>query len=303
MAQVSDKPARVHATWFRRVRPPQPLPEWPTRQPKVAAAVIHASAREVLALRQSELRRRRASTIATPRESALHFPVMATILHVDDEPSVGLLVDDTLKRAGHRSLSAGNVVEALQVLSRERVDLIISDYRMPGLTGLEFLSLLRREGYDVPLIMLTGYASIEHAVAAIKAGAIDYITKPVKPQQLELAVEQALEFVRLRRENETLRREVMEFRNERQAPARNAAFMGGAVGSIGVGGASAPALPPEAVVLTSLNIDEAERALIMRALEVTKGNRTRTAELLGISVRTLRNRGQHRDRRLRRHRW
>jgi DNA-binding NtrC family response regulator len=141
---------------------------------------------------------------------------MATILHVDDEPSVGLLVDDTLKRAGHRPLSAGNVVEALQVLSREQVDLIISDYRMPGLTGLEFLSLLQREGYDVPLIMLTGYASIEHAVAAIKAGAIDYITKPVKPQQLELAVEQALEFVRLRRENETLRREVMEFRNERQ---------------------------------------------------------------------------------------
>jgi len=141
---------------------------------------------------------------------------MATILHVDDEPSVGLLVDDTLERAGHRSLSAANVVEALQVLSRERVDLIISDHRMPGLTGLEFLSLLQREGYDVPLIMLTGYASIEHAVAAIKAGAIDYITKPVKPQQLELAVEQALEFVRLRRENEMLRREVMEFRNERQ---------------------------------------------------------------------------------------
>ena len=61
------------------------------------------------------------------------------------------------------------------------------------------------------------------------------------------------------------------------------------MGSIGVGGASAPAVPPDAVVLTSLNIDEAERALIMRALEVTKGNRTRTAELLGISVRTLRN--------------
>ena len=141
---------------------------------------------------------------------------MATILHVDDEPSVGLLLEDTLTRAGHRPVGAANVVEGLQVLARERVDLIISDYRMPGLTGLEFLSLLQREGYDVPLIMLTGYASIEHAVAAIKAGAIDYITKPVKPQQVEVAVEQALEFVRLRRENETLRREVMEFRNERQ---------------------------------------------------------------------------------------
>jgi two-component system response regulator HydG len=141
---------------------------------------------------------------------------MATILHVDDEPSVGLLLEDTLGGAGHRPIGAANVVEALQVLSREHVDLIISDYRIPGLTGLEFLSLLQREGYDVPLIMLTGYESIEHAVAALKAGAIQYITKPVKPQQLELAVERALEFVRLLRENETLRREAMEFRNERQ---------------------------------------------------------------------------------------
>src|SRR5919197_3258876 len=141
---------------------------------------------------------------------------MATILYVDDEPSIGLILDDALSRAGHRPLGARNVVEALQVLSRETVELIISDYRMPGLTGLEFLSLLQREGYDVPLIMLTGYASIEHAVAAIKAGAIDYITKPIRPAQLELAVEQALEFVRLRRENEALRREGMQLRNPRQ---------------------------------------------------------------------------------------
>jgi DNA-binding NtrC family response regulator len=141
---------------------------------------------------------------------------MATILYVDDEPSVGLILEDTLTRAGHRAIGARNVVEALQVLSRESIDLILSDYRMPGLTGLEFLELLKREGYDIPLIMVTGYASIEHAVAAIKAGAIDYVTKPIRTQQLELAVEQALEFVRLRRENEVLRREVMEFRNERQ---------------------------------------------------------------------------------------
>src|SRR5690348_6207061 len=87
---------------------------------------------------------------------------------------------------------------------------------MPGLTGLEFLSLLQREGYDVPLIMMTRYASIEHAVAAIKAGAVDYITKPVRAAQLELAVEQALELVRLRRENAALKREIMETRSERQ---------------------------------------------------------------------------------------
>ena len=121
-------------------------------------------------------------------------------------------------------LSAPGTNPSAPAVSRKRlaccakggVDLIVSDYRMPGVTGLEFLSLLADEGYDVPLIMLTGYGSIEHAVASIKAGAIDYITKPIRPQQLEVAVEHALEFVRLRRENESLRREVMELRNERQ---------------------------------------------------------------------------------------
>ena len=202
---------------------------------------------------------------------------MATILHVDDEPSVGSLLEDALTRVGHRSVGAANVAEALQILARDHVDLVISDDRLGRLTGLEVLSLLQRERHDVPVIMLTGCARIENAVAAIKAGAIDYVTKPVDRQQLSIAVEQSLEVVRLRRENETLRREVMDFQAGRQigTPAPTA------------GGVAA--MSSDAVVLTSLNIDEAERALILRALEVTKNNRTRTAELLGISVRTLRN--------------
>ena len=140
---------------------------------------------------------------------------MATILYVDDEPAIGLILEDTLERAGHAAVGARSVPEALQALARHPVDLIISDFRMPGLSGLEFLELLQQEGYDIPLIMLTGHATIEHAVAAIKAGAVDYITKPVRPDQLERSVAQALEVVRLRRENDVLRREVMEFRSER----------------------------------------------------------------------------------------
>jgi DNA-binding NtrC family response regulator len=140
---------------------------------------------------------------------------MATILYLDDEPAIGLILADTLERAGHTAVGAQTVPQALQALAEKNIDLIISDYRMPGLTGLEFLELLQQEGSTVPLIMLTGYATIEHAVASIKAGAIDYITKPVSPEQLELAVSQALEVVRLRTENNALRREVMEFRNER----------------------------------------------------------------------------------------
>jgi DNA-binding NtrC family response regulator len=116
------------------------------------------------------------------------------------------------------------VPEALQTIAAGGVDLILSDYRMPGITGLEFLAILRKEGFDIPVIMLTGHGSIEHAVAAIKAGAIDYITKPFEPDQLKLAVDQALEFVRLRRENDELRREVMEFRQERQIVGESAAI-------------------------------------------------------------------------------
>jgi two-component system response regulator AtoC len=71
---------------------------------------------------------------------------MATILYVDDEATVGLILQDTLERAGHTAIGARNVPEALQILPRGDIDLIISDYRMPGLTGLELLAMLGREG-------------------------------------------------------------------------------------------------------------------------------------------------------------
>ena len=149
---------------------------------------------------------------------------MANILYVDDEPAIRLILQDTLERLGHSAVGAGNVPEALGVLARGGVDLIISDFRMPGLSGLEFLEMLRDDGRDIPLIMLTGHATIEHAVAAIKAGANDYITKPLQPEQLEHAVSQALEITRLKRENEALRQEVMEVRAAREIVAKSAAM-------------------------------------------------------------------------------
>jgi DNA-binding NtrC family response regulator len=141
---------------------------------------------------------------------------MATILYVDDEPAVGLLLAHMIEQAGHHAVGAKSVHEALQVLARERVDLVISDHQMPGLTGLDLLELMKGEAYDIPLIILTGFASVEHAVAAIKAGAVDYITKPVDARHLEIAVEQALKVQRLRRENAALRDEVMALRQSQQ---------------------------------------------------------------------------------------
>lgn len=141
---------------------------------------------------------------------------MANILYIADEPAVGLLLEDTLERVGHRIQGSRSVAEALQTLTREGIDLIVASYQLPGLTGSEFLSLLRREGYDVPLIMLTDEGNLEQAEAAIDAGAINYVSIPVRTPQLLIAVEQAVEFVRLRRENESLRRDMMVIRHEQQ---------------------------------------------------------------------------------------
>jgi DNA-binding NtrC family response regulator len=149
---------------------------------------------------------------------------MANILYVDDEPAIGLILQDTLERLGHIAIGATNVPEALAALARRDIDLIISDFRMPGLSGLEFLELLREQGRDVPLIMLTGHATIEHAVTAIKAGAADYITKPLQADQLQHAVSQALELSRLKRENQALRDEVMEIRAAREIVAKSPAM-------------------------------------------------------------------------------
>src|ERR1041384_4622261 len=146
---------------------------------------------------------------------------MANVLYVDDESAIRLVLQDTLERLGHSAVGAQNVPEALAVLARGDVDLIISDFRMPGMSGLELLETLREDGRDIPLIMLTGHATIEHAVSAIKAGAVDYITKPVQTEQREHAVNQALELTRLKPENEALRREVLEIRAEREIVAKS----------------------------------------------------------------------------------
>jgi DNA-binding NtrC family response regulator len=155
--------------------------------------------------------RRMGGIDASPNEAS----AMATILCVDDESSSVEILEDSLQRAGHETVGVHNVAAAMNVLRRGGVDLVISDYKMPGATGLEFLAEMQGAEIDLPLIMLTGHASIQHAVESIKAGAIDYITKPVSAEALELAVDQALELSHLRRENAQLREEVVQARSAR----------------------------------------------------------------------------------------
>src|SRR5262245_44819106 len=141
---------------------------------------------------------------------------MATILCVDDEPSVGVVLEAALSKLGHSPVLASNVDEAMKAVARQQFDLIVTDYRMPNATGLDLLALLEKEGWQIPVIMMTGYSSVEHAVMTLRSGAIDYLTKPVRQETLRIAVNQALEVTRLKKENETYRQELSSLRGRRQ---------------------------------------------------------------------------------------
>ncbi len=119
-----------------------------------------------------------------------------------------MVLEHALGKLGHTPVLATSVDQALEVVGRRRVDLVIADYRMPGATGLDLLERLRRERHAIPVIIMTGYSSIEHAVESIKAGAIDYLTKPVRVETLGIAIDQVMEVIRLRRQNEAYRNEI-----------------------------------------------------------------------------------------------
>jgi DNA-binding NtrC family response regulator len=149
---------------------------------------------------------------------------MATILCVDDEPSVGVVLEAALTRLGHAPVLAASVDEALKAVARQPFDLIVSDYRMPDATGLDLLAQLEKHGHQIPVIIMTGYSSVEHAVMSLRSGAIDYLTKPIRQETLRIAVNQALEVIRLRRENETFRQELSSLRGRRQVLGESAAI-------------------------------------------------------------------------------
>lgn len=151
---------------------------------------------------------------------------MATILCVDDEPSVGVVLEAALAKLGHTPVLATSVDEALKAAGRQQFDLILSDYRMPNATGLDLLAALEREGLQIPVIIMTGYSSVEHAVVSLRSGAIDYLTKPVRQETLRIAVNQALEVIRLRKENEVFRQELSSLRGKRQVLGESAAIRG-----------------------------------------------------------------------------
>ncbi|MDR3392004.1 MAG: sigma-54 dependent transcriptional regulator [Sulfuriferula sp.] len=130
------------------------------------------------------------------------------VLVVDDEAKMQRILEIMLQRMGHEVACAGNGTEALQSLQSTPADLIISDLRMPGMSGTELLKTLREQGNDVPVIIMTAYGTIESAVEAMKLGACDYIVRPFDVEALELSITRILAESRMRRQNDFLRQEL-----------------------------------------------------------------------------------------------
>ena len=117
-----------------------------------------------------------------------------------------------------------SVTAALAAFENDPPDVIITDLRMPGIDGLTGLRLFRDKGIDAPVIVMTAYASVETAVDAMKAGAFEYLRKPVDPEALELVVRRAAEHVGLRKENARLRRELQTSRSPQGIVGKSASM-------------------------------------------------------------------------------
>lgn len=122
-----------------------------------------------------------------------------TILVVDDSPETLELTRRFLGSEGYRVFTVGGVPEAIRLLGEQPVDLVITDLKMPKASGLDLIRHVRENLKDTEVIMITGYATIEGAVAAVKLGAEEYLAKPFTREELVAAVERSLGALRVRR--------------------------------------------------------------------------------------------------------
>ena len=130
---------------------------------------------------------------------------MARILVVDDQEMMRDSLAGTLVRDGHEVVGCGDGAAAVGRLQGARFDLLITDLKMPKMTGIELLAEARRLRPEMPVVLMTAFATVNTAVEAMKLGAYDYIQKPFDGDEIKLLVERTLEHSRLIRENQALR--------------------------------------------------------------------------------------------------
>ncbi|MDH3937525.1 MAG: sigma-54 dependent transcriptional regulator, partial [candidate division Zixibacteria bacterium] len=133
---------------------------------------------------------------------------MSSILVVDDKDSMRNMLRETLAEEGHRVDSAGNGQKALDLIQNKSYDVVVTDLKMPDVDGLTVLDGVKKTDHDTSVIVMTAYGTIEDAVAAMKKGAFDFITKPFDTEHLCVLINRAMENRRLLAENSLLREEL-----------------------------------------------------------------------------------------------
>lgn len=145
---------------------------------------------------------------ATDAEATPVEPGRGSILLVDDEPGFREIARYQLAAAGYDVTTAADGVEAIETLqptSSRPLDLVISDVRMPRMDGLELLRWVRQHRPEVEVILLSAVIDVDQALQAVRDGAVDFMTKPVRRAELEARVHRCIQSARLRRENDRLR--------------------------------------------------------------------------------------------------
>ncbi|MCH9008170.1 sigma-54-dependent Fis family transcriptional regulator, partial [candidate division KSB1 bacterium] len=131
-----------------------------------------------------------------------------SLLIVDDEKNIRRSVEMICTGEGYAVKTAADAAEADQILAAETMDLILLDVMMPGMDGLTFLKKIKSSSPEVAVIMISGNATVQNAVAATKEGAYDFIEKPISKEKLLLSIQNALQSRTLAMENLELRKQV-----------------------------------------------------------------------------------------------
>ncbi|MFN8730460.1 MAG: sigma-54-dependent transcriptional regulator [Planctomyces sp.] len=130
---------------------------------------------------------------------------MSLVLVVDDKEMLRDSVGQTLSRHGLEVQTADSASAALELIAARRPDCVVTDLKMPGMTGIELLERIRTIDEDLPVVLMTAFGTVETAVKAVKMGAFDYITKPFEGDELIISVKRAIEHIRVLRENALLK--------------------------------------------------------------------------------------------------
>ncbi len=133
---------------------------------------------------------------------------MPTILIVEDEAKMRRLLELNLGEDGFTTLSAGDAESGLKLLRENTVNLVVTDLKLPGMDGLEFLQTIKRQNAALPVVVMTAFGSVETAVEAMKAGASDYVLKPFSLSEMRMVIHKELDVHKLREENRSLREEL-----------------------------------------------------------------------------------------------